>query len=136
MQQALPRIEIAALDVSAPILELARDAATTHRRANPIEFVCGDACSMPFADGSFDTVTTLHVLEHLDPPSAERALQEMCRVAKHRVIVAVPLEEEPDPAYGHVQGFDRGGLINLGEKTGWRCDFEEYLGGWVVLEPR
>lgn len=135
LRQALPRIEIAALDVSAPILELARDTATSRRRTNPVEFVCADALEMPFAGGSFDTVTALHVLEHLDASSAERALREMCRVAKRRVIVAVPLEEEPDPAYGHIQGFDREGLIDLGEGTGWRCDFEEYLGGWIVLEP-
>jgi hypothetical protein len=136
MQQALPRIEISALDVSAPILELARDAAISYEPANSVEFVCGDACSMPFADDSFDTVTALHMLEHLDPSSADQALREICRVVKRRVIVAVPLEDEPDPAYGHVQAFDREGLITLGEGTGWRCDFEEYLGGWIVLEPR
>ena len=59
----------------------------------------------------------------------------MCRVARRRVIVAVPMEEEADPAYDHVQRFDRESLIKLAQKTGWSCGFEDYLGGWVVLEP-
>ena len=135
LQQLDPQIDIVALDVSAPMLELARDAAVSSHYAATVTFACGDACSLPFASDSFDTVTALHLLEHLTPSSASRALQEMCRVARLRVIVAVPMEEESDPAYDHVQRFDREGLINLGEKTRWHCGFEDYLGGWVVLEP-
>ena len=134
LQRSEPSLEITALDISAPILELARDAGPQDR-AGEVEFVCGDAHSLPFADGSFDTVTTLHVLEHLEVSSASRVLQEMCRVARRRVIVAVPLEDEPDPAFDHVQGFDEESLVELGEGTGWRCGFGDYLGGWIVLEP-
>lgn len=134
LQQSHPRIDTTAVDISAPILELARDAASRHP-AGTATFVHGDARTLPFAEGSFDTVTSLHVLEHLDPSSASRALQEMCRVARRRVIVAVPLEEEPDPAYHHVQRFDRESLVDFGEKTGWRCGFKHYLGGWLILEP-
>ena len=135
LQQSEPRIDITALDISAPILKLARGVAASRHQKIPVGFVCGDAKSLPFASGSFDTVTALHVLEHLDPSSASQVLQEMCRVARRRVIVAVPLEKEPDPAYDHVQSFDRERLISFGKETGWRCSFEEYLGGWVVLEP-
>lgn len=135
LQRWDPRIDITALDVSASILELARDAAGSRHHPGTVTFVCGDARGLPFASGSFDTVTALHLLEHLTPSSASRALQEMCRVARRRVVVAVPMEEELDPAYGHVQKFDRETLIELGEKTGWHCGFEDYLGGWIVLEP-
>jgi len=136
LQRSDPQLDITALDVSAPMLELARDAAASRHHAGTVTFVCGDARGLPFASGSFDTVTALHVLEHLEPASADQAIREMCRVARRRVIVAVPLEEEPDHAYGHVQSFDRASLTGLGEKTGWRCGFEDYLGGWVVLEPQ
>jgi hypothetical protein len=135
LQQSEPQLNVVALDVSAPILELARDAGASRRRAVSVTFTHGDACNLPFAGNSFDTVTALHVLEHLTSTSASQALQEMCRVARRRVIVTVPLEEEADPAYDHVQRFDREGLTNLGEKYGWRCGFEDYFGGWVVLEP-
>jgi 2-polyprenyl-3-methyl-5-hydroxy-6-metoxy-1,4-benzoquinol methylase len=135
LQRSDPPFNIVALDVSAPILELARDAAVSRYHVGTATFVHGDACSLSFADGSFDTVSALHLLEHLIPSSASKALQEMCRVARRKVIVAVPMEEELDPAYDHVQRFDRESLINLVEKTGWRWGFEDYLGGWVVLEP-
>jgi 2-polyprenyl-3-methyl-5-hydroxy-6-metoxy-1,4-benzoquinol methylase len=125
---------ITALDLSAPTLRLAADAAS-RLRGGGIEFVRGDARELPFVDGSFDTVTALHVLEHLDDSSAKRAVREACRVARRRVAVAVPLEEQPDTAYGHAQSFDREALTELGESSGWRCDYEEYLGGWAVLEP-
>ena len=136
LQRSEPQLDfVAALDVSAPILELARGADLPRCRTGTVEFVHGDGRSLPFAGNSFDTVTALHVLEHLETSSASRVLGEMCRVARRRVIVAVPLEEEPDPAYDHVQSFDRESLINLGEQAGWRCGFEDYLGGWVVLDP-
>ncbi len=135
LQRLEPHLAVTALDLSAPMLDLARDADASLHHTATVEFVRGDARDLPFADGSFDTVTALHLLEHLDSSSASRALREMCRVARRRVIVAVPLEKEPDPAYGHVQSFDREALIALGEKTDWRCDFENYLGGWLVLEP-
>jgi 2-polyprenyl-3-methyl-5-hydroxy-6-metoxy-1,4-benzoquinol methylase len=136
LQRSNPQLDVTALDVSAPTLELARDAAASQHHAGTVTFVCGDARGLPFASGSFDTVTALHVLEHLELSSANQALREMCRVARRRVVVAVPLEEEPDPAFGHVQNFDRESLLDLGEKTGWRCRFEDYLGGWLILEPR
>jgi SAM-dependent methyltransferase len=135
LQQWDPQLAVVALDVSAPILELARDAAGSLQHGGTVTFVRGDACSLPFANHSFDTVTALHVLEHLAASSASRALQEMCRVARRRLIVAVPMEEEADPAYDHVQRFDREALITLTRETGWRCGFEDYFGGWVVLEP-
>lgn len=123
-----PRLAITALDLSKPMVELAAN------HAGDVSFVCGDALNLPFADDSFDTAVSLHVLEHLPPESAARTLREMRRVARKRVVVAVPLEEEPDPAYGHVQSFDRASFTRLTEADGWRRAFEEYLGGWVVLD--
>jgi ubiquinone/menaquinone biosynthesis C-methylase UbiE len=52
--------------------------------------VCASVLSLPFADRSFDTVTCLEVLEHLDDPSA--AVRELARVARRAVVVSVPFE--------------------------------------------
>jgi len=49
--------------------------------------VAGDVCSMPFNDGEFDVVFCFDVLEHL--PDSEKALAEMLRVSKDRVIIYV-----------------------------------------------
>lgn len=42
-------------------------------------FALADACALPFADGLFDLVTSMDVLEHVEAPG--RALDEMRRVA-------------------------------------------------------
>ena len=46
--------------------------------------------ALPFADRSFDVVTCLEVLEHLDDPRP--AVRELCRVARRAVVVSVPHE--------------------------------------------
>ena len=46
--------------------------------------------SLPFASRSFDVVTCLEVLEHLDDPAA--AVRETARVARHAVVFSVPYE--------------------------------------------
>jgi SAM-dependent methyltransferase len=49
--------------------------------------VCGDATRLPFADGSFDTVTFFWVFHHLPAALHERALAEARRVARDAVII-------------------------------------------------
>lgn len=43
---------------------------------------------LPFEDDSFDVVTALDVIEHLNDPHS--ALKELCRVAKKSVIISLP----------------------------------------------
>ena len=45
---------------------------------------------MRFADGEFDLVLAIEVLEHI--PQPERALKEIARVCKGHVVFSVPLE--------------------------------------------
>ena len=49
------------------------------RRAPNLTFATGSAYELPFADGSFDLVCAIEVLEHLERP--RDALAEMTRVA-------------------------------------------------------
>ena len=50
-------------------------------------FDVGDAYALPYENDAFDTVLALDLLEHVDDA---RALAEIVRVARRRVIVAVP----------------------------------------------
>ena len=49
--------------------------------------VCGSALALPFADGAVDIVVCSLLLHHFEGPDLVRAVQELHRVARHRVIV-------------------------------------------------
>ena len=70
------------------------------------------------ADASADTVFAVHLLEHLPRGLDATVLAEMLRVARRRAVVAVPFEDEPTPAWGHVRTFDLDDLHALGAATG------------------
>jgi len=52
-------------------------------------FDVGDAEALPYPDDAFDTVLAFDVLEHVDDA---RALAEIARVARRRVLLSVPAE--------------------------------------------
>lgn len=58
----------------------------------PIRFVPGHVEDLPFEDGSFDTVTCTHVIEHV--LDYRRAISELRRIARRRLIIVVPRERE------------------------------------------
>lgn len=95
---------------------------------------CCAAESLPFTDGAVDTVLAVHLLEHVDLPTASRVLSEAIRVARRRVVVAVPYEDEPDAAYGHVRTLDHGALEALGSGSGLRFEVIDSDGGWLILD--
>lgn len=96
--------------------------------------VCCGAEALPLADGAVDTVLVLHLLEHVDPALGTAVLADARRVARQRVVVAVPYEEVPDPAYGHVRTVTHADLERLGEATGWTGEVIDADGGWLVLD--
>jgi 2-polyprenyl-3-methyl-5-hydroxy-6-metoxy-1,4-benzoquinol methylase len=60
------------------------------RSASNVDFAAGSAYALPFADGSFDLVCCIEVLEHLERP--RDALAEMSRVAGSGLLLSVPNE--------------------------------------------
>ncbi len=85
--------------------------------------VKASALKLPFADSSFDIVLTADMLEHLPKSERQIALCEMLRVAKDRVIIAVPCGRE---AYQQDKKLDK----EYQEKYHRRYHFlEEHLKG-------
>lgn len=76
--------EVVGLDGSAGALRVASD-------LNPGRgFAAGDLYALPFAEGSFDLVVCMEVLEHLEQPA--RGLRELCRVSAGWLLLSVPNE--------------------------------------------
>ena len=92
------------LDASPDAVQVAPDKAGA-----PV--VRGDACSLPFAEESFDVVTALDVLEHLDDDA--RAMAEISRVLAPGgvAVLSVPAHQwlfsPHDQALGHVRRYSK-----------------------------
>jgi len=65
-------------------------AALKHVRTTAVR---SDVRSLPFADGSFDLVCCMEVLEHLPQQTYARALRELNRVAAEHILITVPNHE-------------------------------------------
>ncbi|NTU84901.1 MAG: class I SAM-dependent methyltransferase, partial [Chloroflexales bacterium] len=106
-----------------------------HRQHQQVRFVQADLLANDFARlGAFDTVTAIHVLEHLEYDQTAAALANLWAVTGRRLIVAVPLERSPDPRFGHRQVFDEGRLLALGRELGGRSRYLELHGGWLIVD--
>jgi SAM-dependent methyltransferase len=123
---------VTALDLCPGTAALLR--AVAPRLRVQLNAVAGDATAVPLADGCADTVFAVHLLEHLPPDAGLRVLAEALRLARRRVVVAVPFEDRPNPTWGHVRTFDLDSLAALGTSTGTRYEVHEHHGGWLVLD--
>jgi 2-polyprenyl-3-methyl-5-hydroxy-6-metoxy-1,4-benzoquinol methylase len=59
-----------------------------------------DATKLPFADGSFDVVTMLEVLEHI--PDTAAALRSALRVARRFLVLSAPSRPDTNPGHMHL----------------------------------
>jgi len=93
-----PRLAVTGLDLSVPYLEVARHRLDTWSRVTLIE---GAAEAMPFADASFDIVTTLYLFHELPPRVRCAVVGEIRRVLKPggRLILVDSLQPGDEPDY-------------------------------------
>jgi SAM-dependent methyltransferase len=80
--------QVTGMDISVPNIERANMEAAAQGLADKVTFLQGDAEQLPFPDKSFDVVVSSHVLEHV--PNFDKGFAELCRVARRRVVVALP----------------------------------------------
>lgn len=92
------------------------------------------AQALPLSASTVDTVFVVHLLEHLDEAEGREVLAEAIRVARRRVVIAVPYEAEPTAAYGHVRTLDHHTLNELGVGTGLGFEVIDRNGGWLVVD--
>ena len=68
----------------------AGDLRAVWERRSAASFAVADAEALPFADGEFDVVAAIELLEHVERPG--RALAELARVARSHLLASVPRE--------------------------------------------
>lgn len=93
-----------------------------------------DAARVPWPASSADNVLAIHLLEHVDADHGARVLDEALRVARRRVVVAVPLEDEAEETWGHVRTISLADLDTWGAATGLPYDVREDHGGWLLID--
>jgi len=130
-----PRLRVIGTDLVPASAALA--ARICMARGSRARFAAADLLALPVASQAVDTVLAVHVLEHLPAEASGRALAQLRRVARRRVVIAVPLEEVPDPTFGHAQAFDLPALARIGadlDASGWSRAVHAADGGWLVLD--
>jgi SAM-dependent methyltransferase len=127
-----PRLRVIGADLVPATAALARRICSAQDRRTP--FLAADLLALPVADQAVDTVLAIHVLEHLPAEACAPALTQLRRVARRRVVIAVPLEKIPDRTFGHLQAFDMSRLAELGDVPGWSQTVHAADGGWLVLD--
>jgi SAM-dependent methyltransferase len=80
--------QVTGVDISEPNIASAKKYAEEQGASAWTTFLCSDSEVLPMEDRTFDYVVSSHVLEHL--PDFGKGVQELVRVAKERVIVAIP----------------------------------------------
>jgi ubiquinone/menaquinone biosynthesis C-methylase UbiE len=92
----------------------------------------GDVTTLPFADGNFDSVTMLEVLEHV--PETRKALAEVCRVARRFVLFSVPSKADDNPEHIHL--FNQQQLRALLAEQGVTRVHVEYVLNHLIVVAR
>jgi SAM-dependent methyltransferase len=107
--------QVVGVDLDAAVFQVAQELAN-ERELTTVHYLQADLLATDFSTiGMFDTVTALHVLEHFTEAEMYRVLANLLNVTAHRLIVAVPYEEDkPSPAYDHKQLFTQAKLQAVG----------------------
>lgn len=129
--------DVTATDLSGPTMQLLELA--SQRLGRPLRTICADAANVPLQDRYADTVTVLHLIEHLATEQIDAVAHEALRLARCRVVIAVPFEDEPRECYGHRQRFDAAVLARLAGRLryahpGITTSVHEFHGGWLILD--
>jgi len=134
-----PTATIVGCDLSSDAITCAADLLDATDASN-ISLLQQDILAPDFATvGRFDTVTAIHVLEHLREDEVPLAWTNLLSVTGQRLIIAVPFEPEVQPLYGHQQLFNPETLTSWGQWCietlgGGQFRREEVSGGLLVFD--
>ena len=123
-----PHVEITGIDLSEPMLEIARKRVAGLGLAHVRALVAMDAMNLTFADESFDAVVSPYVITTVPDPA--RTLDEMARVT--RPGGSIVLVNHVGAEQGPIAAIERW-LGRRAQKLGWRPEFPwSVIGDWAA----
>lgn len=93
---------VCGLDRDAAFISFARRKAEEEKISDLVQYQTGDACSLPYENNFFDTVTSYTVIEHI--ADTEKFIKEKTRVCKKGGIVSVMGVMSPNKTHEQVPG--------------------------------
>lgn len=90
--------DVCACDYDRPLMEDLAAARMEDIYGSVVRYEWQDLTALRFADDSFDVITCISVLEHIQAPSDQMALRELTRVLKPGGQLIVTVDYEPSPA--------------------------------------
>ena len=124
-------VKITGIDLSEPMLNIARKRIADHKLGNVEDLLVMDAMDLKFPDASFDAVVGPYVLTVV--PEPERTLDEMARVVKPggEIILSNHIGAESGPV-----AFFESWLGKRSASLGWRPQFPwSIVTGWLARRP-
>jgi phosphatidylethanolamine/phosphatidyl-N-methylethanolamine N-methyltransferase len=125
------QVKITGIDLSEPMLEIARKRVSDLGLRNVEDLKVMDAMNLEFADGSFDAAVTPYVITTVPDPA--RTMDEMARVVRPggEIIIVNHIGAESGPI-AWIEAF-MGGHAH---KLGWRPQFPwSVIGDWIAARP-
>jgi len=126
-----PHVKITGIDLSQPMLDVARKRVLREGLGNVIALQTMDAMALTFADESFDAVIAPYVLTVV--PDAHRTLDEMARVVKQggEIVLVNHIGAEKGPMAAVERWLGRRAAT-----LGWRPEFPwSIVGEWLAKRP-
>ena len=125
------QVKITGIDLSGPMLEIARKRVSDLGLRNVEDLKVMDAMNLEFADGSFDAAVTPYVITTVPDPA--RTMDEMARVVRPggEIIIVNHIGAESGPI-AWIEAF----MGNHAHKLGWRPQFPwSVIGDWIAARP-
>jgi len=123
--------KITGIDLSEPMLEIARKRVADLGLKNVEALIAMDAMNLTFADASFDCAVAPYVITTV--PDPERTMDEMARVVKPggELIIVNHIAKESGP----ISWIEKA-MARRTAKLGWRPTFPwSIIGDWIASRP-
>jgi phosphatidylethanolamine/phosphatidyl-N-methylethanolamine N-methyltransferase len=123
-----PQAKITGVDLSEPMLEIARKRVARHGLDNVEALLAMDAMNLTFADDSFDAAVAPYVITVV--PDPRRTLDEIARVVRPggEIILVNHVRQERGPIAA-VETW----MAGHAHRLGWRPDFPwSIIGDWIA----